>query len=180
MFLALIFGLLVGVADARDIAQRDIARGRPSHIYRGSFDSYQLVYGGTIRVGPELRIGRPYRVFAATKRVSEDAAVSTGELFFDTLSDGLTDDNYAPPFFSGARVRVDRLALKGTDREPIVEARFALLSGPEGTVPGGRILCANLDRALAYNELELPNGEQARDEAIATLKEAKELLELGI
>ncbi|MEE2751872.1 MAG: hypothetical protein VX519_10610 [Myxococcota bacterium] len=190
------------------VKHADIADGRPSYIQKGFIKSYETQYGYSVSVGDTIAVHVPGGVAANTVAVGGGAtnnglgagvsvATTVTNQYFQYVYNGTygatvakailaglggTSDPtiyMAPASLQGAEIQVSKIKLAGTKRKPIIWMECALVSAKDKANFSGVITISDYDAAMRLGEIYNPNFV-TREIAIAKIREAKELLELGI
>jgi hypothetical protein len=206
--LAIVF--LVAAAHAQDgkvLHHADIANGRPSTVEAGFYQSYETEQGFVLDVGDTLTLAKPPDTPApagagATIQLAglRDGATSdsaAGSAWYPDIYNGTQTATMAkailagmygtmmpslymaPLSLAGTDVRVTRIRLAGTRKRPYVWAECTFVNSSDRKNASGIITIGDVDKALRMGEVTSPE-HVTREVAIQKLKEAKELLDLGI
>jgi len=192
-----LLALLSFLAFAGDVPHQlvryhDIAQGRPATLEPGDTLAYETSSGNTLHVGDVLVAGTPTGHMASATASSYGTRVSAvGHDYFASILNGTEKatngkalmgsedwEIYAPPKLAGMELQISRMQLRGKKRTAIfVEATF--VNAAQKTNGSGIVAIQDLEGALRLGELRDPNVI-TREVAIDKLKEAKELLDLGV
>jgi len=206
LVLMLLFCVHLAVA-APSISYEDLADGRPDHIAKGELRSYTASNGALVEPGSRLGVGvaagaSATGIVSGGQTTSVVAAVSTD--YFRTIANGgagatnakaflaglAQNPNpalwMAPPDLSGAELTVQSVELTGTRRSPRIFVHCEVAHRAEAVNRSGVARIIDLEEAIRMGEvvdidaLEQEEASAERSEAIARLKEAKDLVDLEI
>ncbi len=198
MMATILLSVALNTALAQDLSHQlvrhsDIADGRPSDLSKGFTGAYETEFGYTIAVGDLLEVSQPGGYASSTVVTSNNVATTVGSGYFQYLYNGtyaatvakaLTGSAdprvyMAPANLSGAEIRVTKIKLAGTRRRPVVWMECDLVNARDKTNLSGTVTIADYDIAARSGEIYSAK-HITREIAIAKLREAKELLEMGV
>lgn len=189
------------------ISYSQIADGRQG-IEKGFLSGYETPYGYTVKIGDIIAVNVPSGTAAqgtalsgsaynSSAMVTATAGTSVGKTYFQHIYNGtyaatvaklalaaLADD-YDPLFYSapgtlsGSEMKVIRIKLDGTKKRPVVWMECELVNSREKANLSGIITISDYDLAMRAEEIYNPD-HVTRDIAIQRIKEAKDLLDLGL
>jgi hypothetical protein len=184
----------------------EIADGR-GELEEGFVERYEAGDGYPVTVGDVLRLGEPSgssaRVSVVGANVSGSATsygvgVASGSSWYAHIANGTWASTIgksvlagiaqmpdpalimAPASLTGTDVRVVRMKLGGTRKHPVVWMECAFVASRESANASGLLTITDYDTAVRVGEVRLASRPLNRTEAIAHLKEAKDLLDLGV
>jgi hypothetical protein len=200
---------LAGDDIAHDIVRHaDIADGRPSSMDKGFIQTYETAFGYSVSVGDKIAVNVPGGLASTT--VAVGGAGTNGTLgggvgigttvasqYFQYIYNGTyaatvgkamlagaggTADPtlyMAPGSLAGAEMTIQRIKLAGTKKRPVIWMECELADAKDRANISGVITVADYDAAMRLGEIYNPNFI-TREIAIAKLREAKELLDMGV
>ena len=190
------------------VRHADIADGRPSSLEKGFIRSYETAFDYAVSVGDQIAVNLPGGVASTTVGLGgagTNGTVTAGGGWGTTVSNtyfkyiyngtytatvgkamlagagGTADPTLymAPGSLAGAEMTIQRIKLGGTKQRPVIWMECELADAKDRANISGVITIADYDAAVRLGEIYNPNFI-TRDMAIAKLREAKELLEMGI
>jgi hypothetical protein len=178
------------------VRHSDIVDGRPDSLPEGFVQAYETGAGFTLEVGDTLTLGQPQGA-SATAMGNATVATAVGRSWYASVYNGTQAATMgkavlsglsgapdpalymAPASLAGAEVRVVRMKLAGTKRKPTVWAECELVEAKSRANSSGIVTVSDIDLALRTQEVS--SGELVtRELAIQRLKEAKDLLDIGV
>jgi hypothetical protein len=190
------------------VSHAEIADGRPSGMQKGFIRSYETHYGYSVSLGDLISVHVPGGIASNTVVVGAGgagsimgggvaAATTVTSQYFQYVYNGTymatvakaalagiggTSDPtifMAPASLSGSEIRVTRIKLAGTKRRPVIWMECELVNAKDKANLSGVITISDYDSAIRLNEV-YNSRFVTRDIAIAKIREAKSLLDLGV
>jgi hypothetical protein len=206
VFAAVVVALLwaqgVPGATGRLVKHSEIANGRPEDILEGFISAYEVEQRFVVEIGDVLTLATPLGssssstvVRSSGGRGAHGTTVDAG--YYTTIYNGTQSATMgkeilaglsgtpdpavymAPRTLSGTEVRVTHMKLAGTKKRPIVWAECEFVNRAEKQNNSGFITIGNLDLAFRLGEATSPKYI-TRDFAVQKVKEAKDLLDIGV
>lgn len=178
------------------VKHEDIADGRPDSLPEGFVQSYETGQGFTLDLGDTLTLGAP-QGSSATAMGNANVVTAVGRSWYSMVYNGTQAATMgkavlmglsgvpdpamfmAPASLAGSQVRVVRMKLAGTKRKPTIWVECEFIEAKDRENSSGILTVSDIDNALRIGEVS--SGEvMTREIAIARLKEAKDLLDLGV
>lgn len=187
--------LILSIAFGGELNYSSIANGRASGIQKGIYDAYNSQSGFKISIDDILIAGYPGGN-SATALHSKYSSTAIASNWYQTIYNGTYAGTVskaviaglggipdpalfmAPSTLSGTEFKVQEIKLAGTKRNPIVYMECKVL-GTGKTNISGVITIYDFDKAFRLGEIINPN-QITSEEALKKIKEAKDLLDLGI
>tara|TARA_Y100000813_G_C24063551_1_gene305189 strand:- start:58 stop:675 length:618 start_codon:yes stop_codon:yes gene_type:complete len=145
------------------------------------FNSYTSENGTTISVGDTLIIGKPSSDLKQYNQYTGNLSVFSNIIIGKMGMAAMTGLNYLPANSSGNKVIVEFIRVNHTKlkkKSPLYA--YAFVKNPQvSNIAAGRTIL-NLEKALSLGEIISKNAPMTREQAIAKLKEAKDLYDLQI
>jgi hypothetical protein len=144
------------------------------------FSSYTSQNGNTINVGDTLILGSPSTDKKQYNQYTGNNAVFSNIIIGRIGSALTTGLQYLPANSSGNKVIVHNIKVSHTKlkkKSPLLARAY--VKNPQLGIGSGRTIM-DLEKALLLGEIINPNAPLTREQAIAKLKEHKDLLDLGM
>lgn len=198
----------LGYAQERPLLRHaEIADGRPADIDEGFLKAYETEHGFTLDLGDRLTLSTPLGSSASITAVAGGGGAggvgggavrgsAIQNVYYKTVYNGTqaatmakavtlaVSGNVDPALFmapqsiAGTEVQVVRIKLAGTKKRPVVWAECKFVNESDKKNASGIVTVGDVDEAVRLGEVVSPE-HMTRDLAIARLKEAKELLDIG-
>jgi hypothetical protein len=194
--LVLLFWALVNTAAAEDLVApivkfSELADGRPDAIEEGFIGAYEASAGYTVAIGDTLILGAA----SGTSAIGTGTVYARGAVakqFFQYVYNGtqaatvakallVSDPSMylAPSSISGVEVRVTAIKLAGSRKRPIIWMESEFVESAQKSNATGILTIWDFETAARTGEVTSPKNITS-EMAIAKLKEAKELLDMGV
>ena len=145
------------------------------------FNSYTSKDGTILNLGDTLIVGKPSTDDSQYKEYS-----GTRKVFSFIMIGGVGINALSGPNFLSATSQADKLTIekiwvshtKLSKKSPLIV--FVTVRDPNIDKIANKFTISNIEKAIQLGEIISPNRPMNRQEAIAKLKESKDLLDLGI
>lgn len=205
LFVLCLFLVAFAQEDLPIVSHSQIADGRDG-VEKGFLSGYETAYGYTVSVGDTIAVNVPtgsanqlaalsgsgYGSYAG---VTGTTGTSVGQSYFKYIFNGTYAATVtkmllsgasidpllyqAPGTLAGSEMKIIRIKLDGTKKRPVVWMECELVNSREKANFSGVITISDYDLAMRAGEIYNP-AHITRDIAIQRIKEAKELLDLGL
>ena len=155
--------------------------------FKNGFEANTIIFqdGSIIQIGSELIFGNPSNPMNVNYNIYNGIKIADTEIDYTYLMFGKYSfmnamaDSYFGSGYSKTEIIVDRMRVYRRKKTIKIIADFTNKDGTNISIGKyGSIL--NLEETLSNGEIINPNAPMTRDEAIAKLKESKELFDLEL
>ena len=179
------------------VRHSDIADVRPASMKPGFVGSYEAAAGYTVAVGDIVAVNVPTGASSSATAVGNKRITAVKREFFQHVYNGTHAGTVgkmvmaglagevdpalymAPATLSGAEMRVTRMKLAGPRKRSVVWMECELVNSRDKKNVTGILTIADYETAIRSGEVYNPN-HITREIAIERLKEAKDLLDMGV
>ena len=177
-----------GITSFRDVQQAEITYEQTQNLVfakkisnMAKYNSYEAKNGTLIKIGDTLVVGRPV---TGDKQYTE--YIGTQEVFSTIMIGGMglsaiAGPSYYPASGQGSIFTIEKISVSHTKlskKSPLIVT--LTVREPDLPTMVNKRTIGDLEQALLVGEIISPNAPMTRAEAIAKLKESKELLDLEI